>query len=472
MKKTVSLSLAVALILACFAPAFTANASILPTVNSEMTAQEISATGQETVFQDTTAINVVAYEDQLTALSKRTDDVSVLRPMCELFLTSIIARERSDSYEITSQPVYLDHASKTIQYLNSYAAYKGEIRKAYGYYITSDKVSFDNFSAVIQGDTCEATIVMHYIYQLAGTIEEECFLNCSYDITLKKCADCWKITSVKSGLPEEQSDDFTYSAFDVDVRLQNMTGENQITAREENVTKTVEIHPYAVNTSRTTYNTSSAISYALNYYNGVNSVFGSSAGNGGDCQNFASQCVWAGLRAGLGSYAGSASSSTAIPAISTARTGSSRPNVWCRNQYTTYYSNYEHNWAWDNVNGFFKLILVSDNTSGLEGPYGVITTGNVKNACAGDVVAFDTNGSPNINNATLDHAMFVTKVTGTTGSRDVSNIYVASHSDNNNSAYGPLTEFGYPYYYYVTAHIECGYYVLTATSALPTLEIQ
>lgn len=170
-EKTALLSLAVALILACFAPAFTANASILPTANLEMTAQEISAAGQETVFQDTTAINVVAYEDQLTALSKRTDDVSVLQPMCELFLTSIIARERSDSYEITSQPVYLDHASKTIQYLNSYAAYKGEIRKAYGYYVTSDRVSFDNFSAVIQGDTCEATIVMHYIYQLAGTIE-------------------------------------------------------------------------------------------------------------------------------------------------------------------------------------------------------------------------------------------------------------------------------------------------------------
>ena len=41
----------------------------------------------------------------------------------------------------------------------------------------------------------------------------------------------------------------------------------------------------------------------------------------------------------------------------------------------------------------------------------------------------------------LSHAMYVTDVTGTVGSRGVSNLWIAAHNSNTSSAYMPLTDY-------------------------------
>lgn len=170
-------------------------------------------------------------------------------------------------------------------------------------------------------------------------------------------------------------------------------------------------------------------------------------------QNFASQCVWAGL---LSSCGASGSSATAIPALSTSTVGSNAPNVWCRNQYTTYYSHYTNNWAWDNVNGFLRLIATS--TSSRQGPHGNYLRG-LAYASPGDVIIIDFAGTRDYTTGSYDHAMVVTKATGTSGSRGVSDLCIAANTSATTSAYQPLAEYcGYAASYFATAHILWGYY--------------
>ena len=66
--------------------------------------------------------------------------------------------------------------------------------------------------------------------------------------------------------------------------------------------------------------------------------------------------------------------------------------------------------------------------------------------------------SPSI--GTLDHAMVVTDVTGSFGSRDTDDIFIAAHNNQTTSAYQSLDDYtGYKSEpHFATAHITGGYY--------------
>ncbi len=179
-----------------------------------------------------------------------------------------------------------------------------------------------------------------------------------------------------------------------------------------------------------TYDTSKAVTYAAAHYSDTsNSVFGFTSEK--NCQNFASQCVWAGL-------GGSGTSTTARPAVPTSRVGTNAFNVWCRNQNTTYYDKFYFNWAWDNVRGFMKLLRASSMSE--EGPYGNgLYTDAIKYAAVGNVLSVNWDGAANEDS--MDHAMFVTGVTGTSGSRTKSNVKIAAHTSPTNSAYQVLSSY-------------------------------
>ena len=83
------------------------------------------------------------------------------------------------------------------------------------------------------------------------------------------------------------------------------------------------------------------------------------------------------------------------------------------------------------------MIEVSNFSS--EGPYGNTHYGNLDYAAVGSVIAYTT--SSVADNYNLTHAMYVTDVTGNVGSRGVSNIWIAAHNSNTDSAYMPLTEY-------------------------------
>ena len=125
----------------------------------------------------------------------------------------------------------------------------------------------------------------------------------------------------------------------------------------------------------------------------------------------------------------------------------------------TYYGDkYWLNWGWDNVNGFLKIIWLSDHT--ISGPQGYYWLGLAK-ACVGDVIIWDTAGTRSVDSGTYDHAMVVTRTTGTVGSRGVSNFCIAANSSSTTSAYMPLAQYcSYSASCFAAAHITGGYYYI------------
>ena len=75
-----------------------------------------------------------------------------------------------------------------------------------------------------------------------------------------------------------------------------------------------------------------------------------------------------------------------------------------------------------------------------EGPYGnTMYSKGIQNAEVGNVLSVDWDGAPAED--TLDHAMFVTEVTGTAGSRTKSNVKIAAHTSPTNSAYQTVSSY-------------------------------
>lgn len=447
-----AICLAAALLL-CFAMVSSAAALEIEPVTAE---QEIISVSQSVPIE-TTALTQTQYEAVWENLS---DDTSV-RSLCELFITSIYASRRSSQYDClaftTGSLSAQAQQNSTLAYIESVNQYQREVNELCNYNIVSDSIQFDNFSAVINGNTCHAEIAVHYSYVLTGAFNDTCYLNCVYYLTLAKTAAGWSVESATTNLPAEQGETFTYAAFDAHaaatavvrgtVSTESTETEVSVVAPNDEVSA---VAPFSV----TGYSVSSAVSYAAKYYNKTNTLFGA---NDANCQNFASQCVWAGLLAGCNA---TGTSITALPAVSTSRNSSSLPTIWCHNQYSTAYGNYNLNWAWDNVNGFLKLIQVSDHTQ--EGPQGYYWT-DLKKVSAGDVIAWDTSGRKSLDYADYDHAMFVTKVTGTYGSRTTANIFIAANTDPTDSAYMPLPQYGtnIPESCYAMAHITGGNYRLS-----------
>lgn len=134
------------------------------------------------------------------------------------------------------------------------------------------------------------------------------------------------------------------------------------------------------------------------------------------------------------------------------------PRLWQHNNYVTTESGdvtKGYGWHWDNVNGFFHLINTSSSTN--IGPYGKIYY-NLDYASIGDVIAYGATSNP-ISIGSLDHAMVVTNVTGSSGSRNPNNIFISAHNSQTSSAYQALTDYlNKSKSHFATARIYGGYY--------------
>ncbi len=245
--------------------------------------------------------------------------------------------------------------------------------------------------------------------------------------------------------PWETDDKFEYTPIDVEsaVKAQlakpelkpfiSTTDEKEKLKADSQASPTSEMH-------RWQYDTAAAVEYAKNHYDDkCDKIFGYSGGKGGNCQNFASQCVWAGL-------GGSGTKKTARPAVPRSRVNLPAFNVWCAGHSTEkFYDYYEFNWPWDNVWGFSKLM--GKSTTKAEGPFGnAFYKKGIENAAVGNVLTADFGGAPA--EKTLDHAMFVTQVSGTRGSRDKTDVKIAAHTSHTNSAFQTVAS-------YTTAQTKC-----------------
>ena len=163
-------------------------------------------------------------------------------------------------------------------------------------------------------------------------------------------------------------------------------------------------------------NTAKLQSYAITYSSNssgtssYNPLFANYASSGGDCQNFASQCIWYGL-GGTNDYSHIH--------------GKSKPMVTGGN-HQWYQSDISgdcsQQWSWTSCTAFGTYI---QNSSGKEGPNGTIYDG-IKDARVGDLIQFSKN-----NNSSYDHVyVVVVAANGTQGSRTPSQLIVCAHTTN------------------------------------------
>lgn len=396
---------------------------------------------------ETLSLSPAAYMQKVETVGKNAhySDSAKIEAVCQTFLSMAHASVRSQAYDCTWLIAQESISEPTIQYRLSEFSLQNALYAAESVEITQDKISFHSFEADISNDAAVASIVEEYVYYLdEGFDDDYNYRMREYTFSLSKdSSGDWKITKMVTNDPWE-TESFAYAAIDVEDAVKSMLvpvsdeqllGEQAATHSEDSVTTAP---PYDLRS----YSTQKAIEYAAKWYNATNPVFGASGSN---CQNFSSQCIWAGLHGGNTLP----SQSTAWPALSTSSVGTNAPNVWCRNQPTTYYSEFYFNWAWDNVGGFTKLIQTS-NAHRL-GPIGTVSTG-LSNVEAGDEIAYDDEGSPAAN--TVDHAMFVTSVTGSKGSRGTANVKIAANTSPTNSAYQSLITYSsFAASYYLTIHI-------------------
>lgn len=338
-----------------------------------------------------------------------------------------------------------------MQYRLSEYQYQTNLNRLLDQVIQNDVIEFTDSTVSFEGNTAKASIVETYTYNVDDGFDGINFRLRMYIFDLEKINGKWLISDVITNDPWESSGDFNYEPITIDVSIIELFGQmNSIKPDTESAMVKNLDDQNLLSLNSWTYTVSDAVDYAVAHYSETsNSVFGFTPGN--NCQNFASQCVWAGL-------GGSGTSTTARPAVPTSLVGTNAFNVWARNQATTFYptNQYYYNWAWDNVNGFAKLMSAS--MSSAQGPYGNSYYSNaLASTEAGNVISFNQDGAASAGN--LGHAMFVTAVTGTAGSRTQANIKIAAHTSTTNSAYQVLSTYtSFPAANFARSVIWSGYY--------------
>lgn len=369
-----------------------------------------------------------------------------------LLLTKAFIRDRENyNPDVLLDSRYID--SPKLKFRSKLNEYYSRMLELDNRVIIWDKIKYRVEDTIIINETAYVRIVEDYTYFVNDKFNKISRRIQEYYIHLKKNNDEWKITEVTSNTPLEDSEGFEYYDFDVNEAIKI-----KIKEREQKTNlppEVIEINPSIVTTLANnywTYSSSLAIAYAEDWYDGVNQQFGAATQ---DCQNFASQVVWAGLGGEVGT---GAPHLTTYPTIYSSTYGSTLPRLWQHNNYTsTEYldATKGYGWHWDNVNGFFHLINSSSSTN--MGPYGRLYY-NLNYASTGDVIAYNTGSeTPALGN--LDHAMVVTSVTGTSGSRNPSDIFIAAHNGQTSSAFQALDDYTlYSETHFATARIYGGYY--------------
>ena len=410
---------------------------------------------------DTLSVSMDDYfasTEPTATLFQRESEYDVVENICKAFIAVGRASVRSPEYSVVA---ISDSSSEQVEYRQSEFQYLAALNEATKVTILSDDLQFSDFEAEIDGNAATASVVEKYTYY-TNDFDGYNFRMRKYDFSLAKQNDgSWVITGVVTDDPWETAD-FSYEPYKVtDAAIAaNRVATIDIDADvgrmgEKSAEMTSSLYKW-------TYNTAAAVEYAEHFCNataagGYNKLFPFKEGTdeeGVNCQNFASQCVWAGL-IGDCDTALAVTSRTAIPAVTASRAGRSAENVWSYDDgYTSAYDGY----PWVSSTRFAKMI--ENSSTATEGPFGNTHYGNLKYADVGDVIHIDWSGKKVTETSTLDHAMFVTQATGRVGSRTASNLKIAANSSPTNTAYVPLLSYtgDYSDSSFSTSVISDGYY--------------
>ena len=324
----------------CFSLSVSGSAERLESIGNELYSDHegfdtLSLTQAE--YENLLSINHVgvttnAYVNDSIELS----DIQIIEEICKVHIATSRAYVRDpDNYskttffspEANDNQLVKNHISQ-YDYLNS-------LYEAKDWTVYSDNLSFSEYNVEINGDYANASIVEEYSYDINNGFDELCWLSREYSITLRKSLGNWYITCITTDSPIERKE------IDIEVQIALIDHPVEAPSILDDLSTHSNIVPMSSSLYSWLYNAEDAIEYAKTYYKNANPLFGK---NDSDCQNFVSQCVWAGL---------GGTSISDVPCVSYDLVGHNATNLWCHNQYSNYYSNYKYNWAWDNVVGFF-----------------------------------------------------------------------------------------------------------------------
>lgn len=372
---------------------------------------------------DTFSFSQQKYEENLNRFLMNSSDEEIIHKTIETFLFVSHASSRdSMKYNVSFliDPDYL--MSNNIQYRINQNKCIEKLYEVQNSKIPSDSLILSDYSVKINDNTAIASIKEDYTYY-DSIIGKDSSYGRQFEFILSHKDERWLIQVIKTTDPWELQENFEYDIIDVDeVIKQILTPSAASIDAEKKEQKLSGLINEAKTLYKWDYNASIAKQYAEAHYNDYSDDYFSYSSTE-NCQNFASQCVWAGL-------GGSLSNLTSYPVVYDSTYGSSNDRLW---QNYNYYVNgsidYRMQWAWDNVNGFARLI--HDSSIYEEGPYGWLHWNTLNYAEVGDVIWIEYSGDPYYTSTyvNLDHAMVVLEVDGTASSRDIIDITeIAAHT--------------------------------------------
>ncbi|WP_372998475.1 amidase domain-containing protein [Lutispora sp.] len=364
------------------------------------------------------------FENDLRAIydnEEMKDEEKIQKIVENLFTLKIESYRNNIEYNLS---IFFDNSnelSKNLKYFIDKAKLDIAIKEQAKIKILWDKYDIEFLDININKEQAEVKVYVAYEYQMEDC-DDPSFVGTEYTVSLEKIKSKWIVININS------NDAFDIAHLDYGINIEALLNSpsmdevetiESIEAKKASVKKQVE-NAVLLGFIDTPYTRSSAVSYAKKYasYSTRNKNFWYyNATNETDCQNFASQCVWAG-------FGGVATDSTAIngkafPMLDNGLSGS-RSWYHTSSQYGT-----PTNWSWTSCNGFKNYLAAGGYAVG---PYGYEYNG-VAYSNLGDVihVKWDTNG--------IRHAMVITgfKSGSTYGSRTRDQIYVSAHSSDHNN---------------------------------------
>jgi len=268
----------------------------LVSIVSPARAETLSATDQAAAASntDTLALTQASYSEVISSLSGLGSDSDKIQQAIETFLRMSKAKSRDfNGYDVGALLDAASIASPTINYYLKNLEYRYLIDKANNIETTKDDVLFSDFNVAINGDQAKASVVENYSYVIQGKFNMACSRTKEYTFGLESLNNKWCISSITTNDPWEQDPSFHYSDFNVWTQVAEVMSDSSCPSPNETEgMKLVGEKNSRVTSSAPayfwTYNRSSAVNYAAEWYNGVNPLFGTAQE---DCTNFTCQCV-------------------------------------------------------------------------------------------------------------------------------------------------------------------------------------
>lgn len=336
------------------------------------------------------------------------DDEITLTNIVKLFSHAKIYQVENYMENVDFTPFFdFDSASKTnLQYMCDKMELEKEMHKLNRADVLWSNLEVEIKDISIERDTASVTAYESYSYVRQSTPDIDSWKGIEYYYTFNRINGSWLISDIKT------NSTFDNAMLDEGLDVASYVAAAEIEVESDSILEYAmpEMDLFAATAwKKTSIDADSVATYANKYAKNYNSNFFSYKviGNNGDCQNFASQCIWYGL--------GGVNTKTAIdnmqwPMIPDQDDdrGWFQLSVWSRDEYN----------HWASVTSFADY--VKDGGTRTWGLTGTVTNG-IANASYGDIIQVaDSNG--------YYHSFVVVAHSGTAGSRTAANLWVSGHT--------------------------------------------